>query len=100
MSRQGRLKIFSLTFPPLSHVFDCSVFLWVCCHVAHAAQFGRDSPGTAEPSEEGLGTNSQGEARPGRKEDMTAFVVMPVPLGDSNKGKWPVFQHQEHPISG
>lgn len=59
-----------------------------------------DSPGAAEPSGEGLGTTRLGEARPARKENVIAFVVMPVPLVDSDKGQWPIFQHQEHLVSG
>lgn len=59
-----------------------------------------DSPGAAEPGGEGLGTNRLGEARPARKENVIAFVVMPMPLVDSDKGQWPIFQHQEHLVSG
>lgn len=45
-----------------------------------------DSPGAAEPGGEGLGIHGLGEARPARKESVIPFVVMLMPLGDSDKG--------------
>lgn len=59
-----------------------------------------ESPGTAEPNGEGLGTNRLEEARPVRMKNVITFVVMSAPVGDLDKGQWPLFQHQECPVSG
>lgn len=41
-----------------------------------------ESPGTAEPRGEDLGTNGLGDARPARKENVVAFGVMQIACGD------------------